>query len=150
MKTPKTGFTIIELLVVIAIIAVLAAIVLVNITGYINRGKDAAAKGDLATMMTNAATFYTANSTFDGVASDTAYDSAYDALVASSMGYTVRVTCDKSDTCAVGQGSTAWCACIKELAPSTATYYCVDSGGAKIEQTARDCQSECVLGVCQQ
>ena len=35
----KKGFTIIELLVVIAIIAVLAAIVLVNVTKYINKGK---------------------------------------------------------------------------------------------------------------
>ena len=41
------GFTIIELLVVIAIIAVLAAIVLVNVTQYINKGKDAAIKGNL-------------------------------------------------------------------------------------------------------
>ena len=42
------GFTIIELIVVIAIIAVLATIVLVNVTQYINRGKDAAIKGNLS------------------------------------------------------------------------------------------------------
>ena len=41
------GFTIIELLVVIAIIAVLASIVLVNVSNYISKGKDAAAKGNL-------------------------------------------------------------------------------------------------------
>ena len=55
------GFTIIELLVVVAIIAVLAAIVLVNVTGYINQGKNAAIKGNLATVLTNAAVFYYQN-----------------------------------------------------------------------------------------
>ena len=38
----QKGFTIIELIVVIAIIAILAAIVMVNVTQYINKGKDAA------------------------------------------------------------------------------------------------------------
>lgn len=60
------GFTIIELIVVIAIIAVLAAIVMVNVTGYITKGKDAAAQGNLATMITNGAVFYDTNSTFTG------------------------------------------------------------------------------------
>src|SRR5438132_2045060 len=64
------GFTIIELLVVIAIIAVLAAIVLVNVTQYIAKGKDAAAQGNLATMLTNGAVFYddttAGNSTYVG------------------------------------------------------------------------------------
>ena len=44
----QKGFTIIELIVVIAIIAILAAIVLVNVTSYINKAKDAAIKSDLA------------------------------------------------------------------------------------------------------
>lgn len=44
------GFTIIELLVVIAIIAVLAGIVLVNVVSFINKGKDAAVKGDANTL----------------------------------------------------------------------------------------------------
>src|SRR3989338_2905994 len=52
------GFTIIELLVVVAIIAVLAAIVLVNVTAYINQGKNAAIKGNLATVLTNGAVYY--------------------------------------------------------------------------------------------
>jgi prepilin-type N-terminal cleavage/methylation domain-containing protein len=53
-----TGFTIIELIVVIAIIAVLASIVLVNVTSYINKGKDAAAEGNLASLITNGAVWY--------------------------------------------------------------------------------------------
>src|SRR3989344_4706659 len=62
------GFTIIELLVVVAIIAVLAAIVLVNVTGYINQGKNAAIKANLATVMTNGAVFYdgVGNGTYTG------------------------------------------------------------------------------------
>ena len=54
----KKGFTIIELLVVIAIIAVLAAVVLVNVTQYISKGKDAAAKGNLSSLMTSGAVYY--------------------------------------------------------------------------------------------
>ena len=42
------GFTIIELIVVIAIIAILASIVLVNVTSYINKAKDAKIKSDIA------------------------------------------------------------------------------------------------------
>ena len=41
------GFTIIELIVVIAIIAVLAGIVLVNVTQYINKSKDASIEADM-------------------------------------------------------------------------------------------------------
>jgi len=54
----KKGFTIIELIVVIAIIAVLASIVLVNVTQYINKGKDSAVIGNLSSMVTNAAIYY--------------------------------------------------------------------------------------------
>jgi len=46
MFNKNKGFTIIELIVVIAIIAVLAAIVLTNVSGYINRAKEARASDD--------------------------------------------------------------------------------------------------------
>ena len=58
MNKKSKGFTIIELLVVVAIIAVLASIVLVNVTSYIAKGKDASIKGNLATIRTNAAVLY--------------------------------------------------------------------------------------------
>src|SRR3989344_3007566 len=58
------GFTIIELLVVVAIIAVLAAIVLVNVTAYINRGKNAAIKGNLSTVLVNSAVYFDENSSY--------------------------------------------------------------------------------------
>ena len=44
------GFTIIELIVVIAIIAILAAIVLVNVTTYINKAKDARILSDMGSI----------------------------------------------------------------------------------------------------
>ena len=58
------GFTIIELLVVVAIIAVLTGIVLVNVTSYINKGKDAAIKGNLSTVLTNSAVYYDASGSY--------------------------------------------------------------------------------------
>lgn len=60
----QKGFTIIELIVVIAIIAVLAAIVLVNVTQYINKSKDAAAQGNLASMLTASAIYYETKSNY--------------------------------------------------------------------------------------
>jgi prepilin-type N-terminal cleavage/methylation domain-containing protein len=50
----QKGFTLIELIVVIAIIAILAAIVLVNVTQYIGKSKDAAIKANMDTIKTNA------------------------------------------------------------------------------------------------
>lgn len=44
---PKSGFTLIELLVVIAIISVLASLLMVNIVGVRQRGRDAQRKSDL-------------------------------------------------------------------------------------------------------
>jgi type II secretory pathway pseudopilin PulG len=148
-KKNSYGFTIIELLIVIAILGVLAAIVLINVTGYINKGKDAAAKGDLGTLLTNAITFYNENSTFDdvGAATNIDYNNALDALESTKMGYTVTVTCNgTSGSCGEGDGSQKWCAAIKEASPSASTYYCVDSSGAKKEKESLTVN--CAAGVC--
>src|ERR1035437_2671286 len=97
----QKGFTIIELIVVIAIIAVLAGIVLVNVTSYINKGKDAAAQGNLASMLTNSAVWFAGDTTpvnanpgtyngwVTGAGTGAAgYVSIYNALVSTNMGYT--------------------------------------------------------------
>ncbi|MFA6190150.1 MAG: prepilin-type N-terminal cleavage/methylation domain-containing protein [Candidatus Staskawiczbacteria bacterium] len=60
------GFTIIELIVVIAIIAVLAGIVLVNVTQYINKSKDAAIKANLRQIYTVAAEKFLKDYTYIG------------------------------------------------------------------------------------
>jgi prepilin-type N-terminal cleavage/methylation domain-containing protein len=54
------GFTIIELIVVIAIIAILASIVLVNVTVYINKAKDAKVNSDVASIALGMGSCYAA------------------------------------------------------------------------------------------
>ena len=81
MKTSK-GFTIIELLVVIAIIAVLAAVVLVNVSQYISKGKDAAIKGNMASIATIAAAVYDNNTSVYTGTAGLAASAAYTAGIA--------------------------------------------------------------------
>src|SRR3989338_9044145 len=95
------GFTIIELLVVVAIIAVLAAIVLVNVTAYINQGKNASIKGNLATVLTNGAVYYDSNGSYSGFCSNVYFTNTSDAIGAAGG----------SAICNVNATSTAWCAC---------------------------------------
>ena len=139
----QKGFTIIELIVVIAIIAVLAAIVLVNVTSYINKGKDAAVKGNLSSIMTNAAVYADSNANFTGFCA--------------TSGATVPLTAADSawgtgGTAANCQANTAidgtvpiggqWCAC-KQLKADTTKVFCVDSSGKKAE-TVSTCGATCV------
>ncbi|MBI4322148.1 MAG: prepilin-type N-terminal cleavage/methylation domain-containing protein [Chloroflexi bacterium] len=46
----QKGFTLIELLIVLAVLAILAAVVVPNVSGFLNRGKDTAYKADQRTM----------------------------------------------------------------------------------------------------
>jgi prepilin-type N-terminal cleavage/methylation domain-containing protein len=153
----KKGFTIIELIVVIAIIAVLAAIVLVNVTSYINKGKDAAAKGNLTTAITNAAVFYDTLTTatpaggggtyvgFNTAAGTGAalYTTVYSAVLAS--GYAAADIASSCDVAACGANSSKWCMSVKLKAPAVSgSYFCVDTTGKKAEGTTATCAS----GVC--
>ncbi len=144
MKTNGSkGFTIIELLVVIAIIAVLAAIVLVNVTGYISSGKNAAIEGNLATVLTNGAVFYDANSNYTGFCANAYYTNPAAAISAAGG----------IPTCSVNAADTAWCACstLKTAtnAPANSTF-CVDSTGyKKLTQNAGSCATRCpAAGAC--
>jgi len=144
------GFTIIELIVVIAIIAVLAGIVLVNVTQYINRGKDAAAQGNLATMMTNGAVYFDEHSDYkDFITNNDVSSLTADAndpgdcskggnsgfitpcQALTNGGYEVKAYC--SDGTAAkschANGVTNWCAQI--TLKTDAKTYCVDSNGSK-------------------
>ena len=131
MKSQK-GFTIIELLVVIAIIAVLAAIVLVNVTSYINKGKDAAIKANLATAMTNSAVYFETSSSYSAFCSSAGW-SVVSSAISGAGG---------SANCEVSTDSTKWCACSTLKTVST-TVFCVDSSGAKEETTSTSCSSQC-------
>lgn len=130
-----TGFTIIELLVVVAIIAVLAAIVLVNVTQYINKGKDAAIKGNMATILTNMAVHYDTSGNYIAFAGTNGY--TIPAAAISNTGKTVALGL-KTDT------NDQICACAT-LFDTTNSTYCVDSTGYK-NQTATLCATRCTSG----
>ena len=126
MKKQK-GFTIIELIVVIAIIAVLAAIVLVNVTQYIAKSRDAAIKGNMATIVTNSAVYF-------GDQSPTTYVG-----FTSNSGYTqpVQAIDDAGGTVGTPQASaSAFCV---SAALNDGTTWCVDSAGYKGELTTGSC-----------
>lgn len=133
------GFTIIELIVVIAIIAVLAAIVLVNVTQYINKGKDSAIKGNLANALTSAAIYFESNPTGAGLCVDPGFLVSYNA--ADSANGTGTVSC--ADSAPSGSASN-WCACA-QLVSDTTQYYCVDATGKKAQTTA-SCATDCADG----
>lgn len=118
----QKGFTIIELIVVIAIIAVLAGIVLVNVTSYINKGKNVAIQGNMASLMTAEAV------NFDN------YATYMDATGSSS--YTTAVTNAGGTSVNYGRnGATGWC--LKAILVGGGTW-CVDSTGYK-GATATNC-----------
>lgn len=117
------GFTIIELIVVVAIIAVLAAIVLVNVTAYINKGKNAAIMGNLSTIMTNGAVYIDSSTTgYDSFCTNAAVTAPAAAIV--GAGGAVTKVCTTA----------AWCVCSTTKVTSaevTNTTFCVDSTGYK-------------------
>ncbi len=127
------GFTIIELIVVIAIIAVLAAIVLVNVTQYIAKGKDASIKGNMSSMATIAAAYYDNNtSSFTGLASDPAFNAGVIAIDSANGSNNVT-----SNVIA-----TAWCV---QSALNGGGSWCVDYSGykgttANCDATNANCQ----------
>lgn len=135
------GFTIIELIVVIAIIAVLAAIVLVNVTGYINKSKNAAIKGNMATIMTNGAAHFDENASYTTFAASARYT-----VPATAVGSAGGVITPQTAT-----DGTAYCACSTLLVTSdaaTGSTYCVDSSGAKV-QKVQTCAVACPsTGIC--
>ncbi len=131
----QKGFTIIELIVVIAIIAVLAAVVMVNVTQYIAKGRDASIKANYSTMMTNAADYFYNTPTGHGD----------DFLATSAVTTTEAAVTDAKGTPA-HFGATAtqdWCACSPLVGTST-TVFCVDGTGAKKETTSSTCAAQCV------
>ncbi len=143
------GFTIIELLVVVAIIAVLAAIVLVNVTQYINQGKNAAIQGNMTTMLTNAAVFYDQGGSYTNFQTADGYTAPAQAVDLANDGVdndNVVYGCNLADCTAASV--TAWCSCsvvyTAGTVPASSTF-CIDSTGYKgITQTA--CTTRCTTG----
>jgi len=129
------GFTIIELIVVIAIIAVLATIVMINVTQYIAKGKDASIKGNMSSIAVSAAAFYdnTTPSNFTGLKNNAVIQAAWSQLNTAS-----------GTTALINSNATAWCACANLVANSSNSY-CVDSTGYKGE-TAGKCDAATTCG----
>jgi prepilin-type N-terminal cleavage/methylation domain-containing protein len=136
------GFTIIELIVVIAIIAVLAAIVLVNVTQYINKSKNAAVVANMATLLTNAAVY------FDNTPA--AFGSGFtgDAVTGCGTGSPIQLAVGKANgaaapaiVCVGDPASQAWCGSAVTLAAggAGASTFCVDSTGYKGIKVAAKC-----------
>ncbi len=117
------GFTIIELIIVIAIIAVLAAIVLVNVTQYIGKSKDAAIEGNMASLMTSAAAYYDIPpNTYTGF------------CAANFVSGKPIFDQDPSTSKVCNESATAWAAC-SQLIATPGDYWCVDSNGTKKQVT---------------
>jgi len=138
----QKGFTIVELIVVIAIIAILAAIVMTNVTGFLNKGKDAAAKGNMQTIFTNGLIYYDGNG-----------NSFEDFDATTSKGYTApaaKIALDYSSTSTpaqyvktVASDGSAFCVCILLKDPKlTSGTWCIDSTGFKGESSTA-CASRC-------
>lgn len=141
-KKRYKGFTIIELLVVVSIIAVLAAIVLVNVASYINKGKDAAIRGNLSTILTNAAVYFDANGNYNTFCTNAYVTNPQNAASAAyGTGFTFNCTCDTA-----GCVATATKFCAQATLKNTNTF-CVDSTGAKVEKAA-GLLGSCGSGAC--
>ena len=139
----QKGFTIIELIVVIAIIAVLVAIVLVNVTQYITKGKNAAIKGNLSSAMTMAATYF--DGTPDGTGAlfvgSSAVTNVKNAVEAANIGSTLT-----TGASTLAANIQQWCLCAPEIPTSGTVTFCVDGLGAKVENTTGACSAHCSTG----
>ena len=139
--TKLRGFTLIELLVVIAIIGVLSAVVLASLNTARSKGNDAGVKANLNSVNVQAALYLSDNAnsygTFDdGVGAAAACPTSgsgsvfHDgtimraiaaALLDSSGGSAMCLSNDSDYAVAVSRPA--------EVATTTSTYWCVDSGG---------------------
>jgi len=138
------GFTIIELIVVIAIIAILAAIVLVNVTQYINKSKDASIKANIDTIMTNSAVYLADQTKGNGDYADFMDKPEYtipEEQITNQDGTVVTAECNGVLTTACDDtDDQAFCISVVLTDAST---YCKDSSGALGDET-------CAAGVCPQ
>lgn len=126
----RTGFTIIELIVVIAIIAVLASIVLVSVVQYINKAKNVAIQGNMASLLINAAAYFDKHS--GGVGNDFAADASGCAITGPIYAAIKNAYGSSGDLTCVGDfSSSAWCAYATMLSGGTYATWCVDSTGYK-------------------
>ncbi len=136
-QTNKRGFTLIELLVVIAIIGILASVVLASLNTARDKGSNAAFKGALAQIRSQAEIFYDGlgNRTYTNVCNNVSIDNILDNAQANSaggsaaaitaknaVGTATQVTCHETATAYAVSGPL-------KAAENGNGYYCVDSTG---------------------
>lgn len=119
----KKGFTIIELIVVIAIIAILAAIVMVGVTQYIAKARDAKVKSDISQIAKDAMAKY-ADAMQTGSATFVGY----------TVGTNIKPPCDPVATYTFNGSATAFAVFHKECQDAS-KYWCADSTGKNLELT---------------
>lgn len=148
----QKGFTVIELIVVIAIIAVLAAVVLVNVTQYMDKGKDAAIRGNLSSLVARGTKFFEDSTLGNGKYNNfcghpSGGAPVYTAITDAKVGGSWVCTCDNPG-CIMGT-ATKWCACsvLHSKTGGSNDTFCVDSTGFKgVSQVI--CGTRCVSGFC--
>ncbi len=119
-KKLQGGFTLIELLVVIAIIGILASVVLASLNTARNKGADAKIKSELSNMRAQAEIVYDDDGqSYAAVCSDP--------TIAAIVSATASALCnDDTDAYAISA----------PLKSDPAKFWCVDSTGAAVENTA--------------
>ena len=136
MKNTQKGFTLIELLVVIAIIGILSSIVIASLNSARTKGKDAAIKGQIKQLQTQAETYYDAAGSFGISASSTG--SACTAGVANTVFGTSTVAAqvaliaatdapNSTTRCTTDATGQRWSLSISGL--NNGGFICVDNGG---------------------
>ncbi len=129
----QKGFTLIELIVVIAIIAILAAIVLVNVTSYINKSKDAAIRSDLSNIALGMAVCFAETNTYVGC-------SALPAYVPTTLA--TDISTQNGGTAPAFGTPTLNAFCVSAKLATSASSTCVDSTGVTKDN------SVCSAAVC--
>ena len=140
MIKKQKGFTIIEIIVVVAIIAILASIILANVTSYNVKSKDAAAKGNLNSLITAAVKYYSVHNSYDlffeTEGENVNPDVAKIASALEKLGY------DLENDITLGGNESNWCISLPLRQFSEATYYCVDSKGIKTQSVTAMCAND--------
>ena len=136
-QTKGRGFTLIELLVVIAIIGILASVVLASLNTARDKGSNAALKGALAQLRSQAELFYDTPRSYTGLCADTTITNILANAQANSVNsgatpiVTLAVQTATQVTCHVNAAGNAYAVSAPLKADEgTESYYCVDSTGA--------------------